>query len=53
MRVLVFKPGTLMDDNVMDEVDLSKATAQAAEDIERRKKAIDLTNRLKQAVAVD
>ena len=42
-----------MDDGVMDEVDLSKAAGEAAEDIEKRKKAANLTQRLKQAVAVE
>jgi hypothetical protein len=52
VRVLVFKPDTLMDDGIMDVVDLSKATAQAAEDIEKRKKADDLNARLKKTVSV-
>ena len=53
VRVLVFKKGTIMDDGVMDEVDLSKAAGEAAEDIEKRKKVAHLTQRLKQAVAVE
>jgi hypothetical protein len=52
VRVLVFKPDTLMDDGIMDVVDLSKATAQAAEGIEKRKKADDLNARLKKTVSV-
>ena len=41
-----------MGDGVMDVVDLSKAAAQAAEDIEKRKKADDLDTRLKKTVSV-
>lgn len=52
VRVLVFKPDTLMGDGVLDEVDLSKAAAHAGEDIERRKKADDLNTRLKKTVSV-
>jgi len=52
VRVLVFKPDTLMGDGVLDEVDLSKAAAYAGEDIERRKKADDLNTRLKKTVSV-
>ena len=52
VRVLVFKPDTLMDDGIMDVVDLSKATAQAAEDIEKRKRADDLNTRLKKTVSL-
>jgi primase-polymerase (primpol)-like protein len=52
VRVLVFKPDTLMGDGVLDEVDLSKAAAYAGEDIEIRKKADDLNTRLKKAVSV-
>ena len=52
VRVLVFKPDTLMDDGVMDVVDLTKATAYAAEDTEKRKKTDDLDTRLKKAVSV-
>ena len=52
VRVLIFKPDTLMSDGIMDVVDLSKATAQAAEDIEKQKKANDLDARLKKTVSV-
>jgi hypothetical protein len=52
VRVLVFKPDTLMGDGVLDEVDLSKAAAYAEEDIERRKKADDLNARLKKTVSL-
>ena len=52
VRVLIFKPDTLMSDGIMDAVDLSKATAQAAEDIEKQKKANDLDARLKKTVSV-
>jgi len=40
-----------MDDGVMDVVDLTIATTEVAEDIEKRKKATNLIERLKQAVA--
>jgi len=52
VKVLVFKKDTLMDDGVMDVVDLSTATGEAAEDIEKRKKAASLNTRLKKAVIV-
>ena len=51
-KVLVFKPGVLVEDGVLDEVDLSKATAYAEEDTERRKKTKDLDTRLKKTVSV-
>lgn len=50
-RVLVFKPGILIDDGVLDEVDLSKAAAYAKEDIYRRKQANNLQERIHQAVS--
>lgn len=53
VRVLVFKKGTIMDDGIMDVVDLSTAAGEAAEDIEKRKKAANLIERLKQAVTVE
>ena len=41
-----------MDDGILDVVDLSKATAEAAEDIKRRKAAANLEDRINQAVAM-
>lgn len=53
VRVLVFRQGALMDgDSLLDEVDLSQATAMAEEDIERRRVAEDLQIRIMQAVRV-
>jgi len=52
VKVLVFKKDVLMDDGVMDVVDLSTAIDEAAEDIEKRKKAASLATRLKKAVIV-
>ena len=52
VRVLVFKKDTIMDDGIMDVVDLTKATALAAEDTEKRKKTDDLDTCLKKAVSV-
>jgi len=52
VKVLIFKKDVLMDDGNMEEIDLSKATAEAAEDIEKRKKNDSLNTNLKKAVSV-
>lgn len=52
VRVLVFKAGALQDDGILEHVDLTKSAEYAAEDIERQKRAADITNQVEQAVKI-
>jgi len=54
LRVLVFKPGVLMDeDGLMEEVDLTKATEYAAEDTQRRQALQALDESLRRVVKIE
>jgi hypothetical protein len=52
VRVLVFKPGVLMDDGTLDHVDITKSATLAAEEADRRKKSEAITKKVKKAISV-
>ena len=52
VRVLVFKPGVLMDDGILDHVDIAKSATLAAEEADRQKKSEAIAEKIKKAVSV-
>ena len=52
VRVLVFKPGVLMDDGILDHVNIAKSATLAAEDADRQKKSEAIAEKIKKAVSV-
>jgi len=52
VRVLVFKPGVLMEDGILDHVDIAKSATLAAEEADRQKKSEAIAEKIKKAVSV-